>query len=225
MLISTRGTAAPNLSSMAWRTVRSVCALTIATFIAACSSSPAKGPGADKPAGTSSGATTAAPSSQDEILDHYSLLKLEEAANVLKLLPDIKPGAPEDERVLHCEIPRSRIADMSARLKPLIAAQIESDREVYKIDPESYARSHSFEACAPNCTCGRLAEVLNGVKEADMNRETQWPKHQKNLLKLSRKAQVLGAGAYLECGQKQNWFCDSELRNYLELDSSGKPQR
>lgn len=170
--------------------------------------------------------------SESDILNEYSFLEISSAANLLTVLFDQSldkatgETLPTSTPVLECGITGEKARDMLMPLKALMDLQIASEREAYIADPESYSEERNFDACGRNCHCGSLLSVLEGVFLSALKAHKNKASHQKFLTRLEAKASRQQPHESLACARRQDWFCSSRLRTYLEKqleDASSSP--
>lgn len=169
---------------------------------------------------------------ESEILSEYSFLEISAAANLLTVLFDQSldkatgETLPASTPLLECGITGERARDMLMPLKALMDLQIASEREAYTADPENYSEERDFDSCGRNCHCGSLLSVLEGVFLSALKTHKNKASHQKFITRLEAKASRQQPHESLACARRQDWFCSSRLRSYLEKqaeDASASP--
>lgn len=159
---------------------------------------------------------------ESDILSEYSFLEISSAANLLTVIFDQSldkatgETLPTSSPLLECGISGERARDMLMPLKALMDIQIASEREAYIADPESYSEERGFDSCGRNCQCGSLLSVLEGVFLSSLKTNKNKASHQKILTRLEAKASREQDHERLACARRQEWFCSSRLRTYLE---------
>jgi hypothetical protein len=200
----------------------------IAISIAACSSASKSGtttpPGADASAigSTSSDLPPVAVPSNEEISERYGLKELDSIANALKVVFDQSLAGQNDkqgEAVLGCVMKGDEARRLLMPLKALMDSQTAKEREQYIADPKTFARDKGFETCASSCICGAYAMVLEPVSPREI-KKANLEIHNRYMSKLQAKAAIQGPDASFACAKKQNWFCRSDLRAYLEREAN-----
>jgi hypothetical protein len=157
---------------------------------------------------------------EDELIEKYSLIKLNAAATALNVIATQK----EDDRqqVLTCDIESTVAKSSLPALKAMIEKKIEEEREEYVAEPPKFSKTRGFDTCGSQCGCGALVSVIEQVKPADLGSE-QWQKdHARDLTRLKKKASLQNAPESLTCARRQNWYCDSDLKAFLEKPSAKK---
>ena len=178
---------------------------------------------AETPAPTAAAAPAAstAETPEQELGEKYSLLKLNAAANALNVIASQK----EDDRqqVLACDISTVVAKQSLPALKGLIAQKVTDEREEYVADPTRFSKTNSFDTCGSQCGCGVLVSVIGSVKSTELGSD-QWKKdHARDLTRLQKKASLQNVPSeMLACARRQSWYCDSDLRAFLEKPAATK---
>lgn len=195
-----------------------------ALVFASCSSSEKK---ADETKAASAAAPVSHAMTSDEISAKYSIVELNSAANLLKVIVDEAGAKPTDDKgsdLIGCSLTGRQAGTMTMPLKFLIDQQLRSETESYQADPRNYAIEKGFETCASNCACGVLSDVVNAADEAVLPRGNSARLHARNKQRLSLKATHQTARDSLACARKQSWFCSSDLKAYLEKEAKANAE-
>jgi hypothetical protein len=156
-----------------------------------------------------------------EIVEKYSLMELNDAATAMRVVFDESLKKGPKEQVLDCEIAGEQAQGYMMPLKSLIDTQTSKEREEYINDPGGYAKAKGFDTCGARCACGALAGVLEGVSRSELSSPAAKDNHGKYLSRLRTKAKLQSPRESLACAQRQNWFCNSPLRTYIDRESGG----
>lgn len=191
-------------------------------FLASCSSTQLP-PGAtpDKPLTKAGRGKNAKVPTAAEIADNYTLLQLDAATTALRSISDEAGKTPDKDtgtEIIGCPITGRRALAMTMSLKMLIDTRLGPERDAYSLKPSEYGSVHGFENCASNCTCGVLHSVIQGVdpeglKPADRKFHERW------VTRLNLKATHQDERMTRACATHQQWFCDSDLKAYLEAQT------
>lgn len=160
--------------------------------------------------------------SRDEVSAKYSIVELNAAANLLKVVVDeagVKPAADKGSDLIGCPLTGKQAGTMTMPLKALIDSQMKNETDSYTADPKNYANEKGFESCYANCSCGILSDVIEGANESAMPAGAAVRLHARNKQRLSLKAKHQTAGESVTCARKQSWFCTSDLKAYLEKEA------
>ena len=207
--------------------VKSVLTVALAlTFISCSSKSKSTDPSASTgPAMKGSGNAADATTSESELLERYSIVELNSVANALRIIfeKSTDPKADQADQILDCAMTADDAKKLSNPLKVLMETQQEREREAYTMDPGVYARSHGLETCGAKCACGALAGVLKPVSAKTLKLPAQKVAHERFVKRLQAKASRQTAEESLTCARKTSWFCNSDLKAYLEKEASKTP--
>jgi hypothetical protein len=158
----------------------------------------------------------APPLSKEEILEKYTALKLESAHLLLKVLSVDGTYEPEGEAFLGCRVTAEDARRFASPLDALIEKQAALLRSDYNENPISFARTNGFGSCTNQCTCGLWMKVAQGIEAKNLTNPRVRSAHQRFLKKLKIKSTRQSAQESRACAENQAWFCDSDLRSYLE---------
>jgi|GEM_PF-6162426 len=160
--------------------------------------------------------------SASEVSAKYSILELNSAANLLKVIVDqagSKPSTDKGSDLIGCPLTGKQAGTMTMPLKALIDGQMKNETDAYTADPKNYANEKGFETCFSNCACGVLGDVVDAASESAMPAGAATRLHSRNKQRLSLKAKHQTAAESLACARKQAWFCTSDLKAYLEKEA------
>jgi hypothetical protein len=200
-----------------------IAAIAALTF-ASCSSSEKK---ADEAKAAPSEAPVSHAMTSDEIAAKYSIVELNSAANLLKVIVDEAGEKPTDDKgtdLIGCALTGRQAGTMTMPLKFLIDQQLRNETESYQADPRNYAVEKSFETCASHCACGVLSDIVNAADESALPRGNSSRLHARNKQRLSLKAKHQTNRDSLACARKQSWFCSSDLKTYLEKEAKANAE-
>jgi hypothetical protein len=156
-------------------------------------------------------------STAEDIGAKYSIVELNSAANLLKVVVDTgKGGEDAGSDLIGCPLTAKEAGTMTMPLKALIDQQMRGDIENYQNDPKNYAVEKGFEMCGASCACGVLSDVVNGANEAALPAGSAAKLHARNKQRLAMKASHQTSRDSMACARKQSWFCGSDLKAYLE---------
>lgn len=183
-------------------------------FLAACSHA------AKTPDQTDSARAAKASSSlsESDIITKYSLAELNGAATLLKVVADQGAKALTDDKgseLIGCELAAKDARTSLVRLQSVISRSVLSEAAVYSQNPKTYSTDHSFETCASNCACGLFNDVIERASTSSFPAGGA-KIHSRNQQRLAAKATRLQPSETIACAHKQNWYCGSELKSYLE---------
>lgn len=145
--------------------------------------------------------------------ENLNLKQLDSVATALRAIYDrsLMNPSPRVPPVLACDISGEEALNMMMPLKARMDEKIPRELKDYILTPKKYAKANEFSQCAKTCHCGLYASLLSdAVVEAT---EEGW--HKKQLKTLRKKASAQTAEQTLSCAKKQNWFCESQLRQSL----------
>lgn len=200
--------------------MKNVAVLMIALAFTACSSSEKK---VDSSKTSPVTPPVARASTPDEMGAKYSVVELNSAANLLKVVVDeagAKMSEDKGSDIIGCPLTGKQASTMTMPLKYLIDQQMKNEVESYQADPKNYAVEKGFETCASNCACGVLGDVVNGASESALPAGGSAGRlHARNKQRLSLKATHQTSRDSLACARKQSWFCSSDLKAYLEKEA------
>ena len=181
-------------------------------ILTACSSSQKEQDSA-APAQTSSGEAP----TQEYVMTKYSIQEFNSAVLGLQAVLE-----SPDANVLGCSISAQEAREMLVPLKAMLDRKISSDSQEYAKDPRVYAKNNGFETCGGNCQCGVLASVLQ--RSPAVKASAGDPKlHSRYLTKLQAKAKLQTPSQTQACARNQSWFCNSELKAYLQNSKVENP--
>jgi hypothetical protein len=172
----------------------------------------------DASSSSSAESAPAAATTSEAILQKYSLQELNSAANALKVMADAEKG----QDPVGCGIASDKALSMTMPLKALIDQRMRTEVQDYEQDPKSYANTEGFEICAKNCSCGVYSDIVEAARESSLPKNSA-VQHKRNLTRLKAKAERQTAEASTTCAKKQNWFCSSDLRKFLDKGASEMP--
>lgn len=195
-------------------------------MIVGCSSSQkAAGGSTVESSSTNANGTGKGALNEGEILERYQLSELNGASTLLKLVTDRASQKPKEgdvpaEPAVDCAITSEQATAWQRPLRALIDHQIEVAREGYTQDPIAYSRSAGFETCGAHCSCGVYYKVIQSVPAGGLKTPKEKTAHRRFQQRLEAKNTRISPEETLSCARKQNWFCSSDLRTYLEAHAN-----
>ena len=163
-----------------------------------------------------SSAENARAGSDAQILEKFGWRKLRQAAVLLQSIEETAADAPGEnpgQNAIGCAISKDQAHAWRKKVEALAEKQAGSERDDYSIRPQAY--SAQFARCAPTCLCEAYLDILQQVEPA---RPEDRAFHAATMKKLKIKAKITSAAARLACARDQSWFCESELKAYLEKE-------
>ena len=203
----------------------SVVTLVSALTFGGCASKPADGAsGGEGGAASSGGSSSKGTMTESEILERYSLTELNGASHALKMIAERAGKKPKEGELpsdppLECNISGEQASRWDHTLRSLLEHQMTVAREAYTQDALAYSRSAGFETCSSSCTCGVYYKVIQPVPVGQLKAPKEKTAHRRFIQRLEAKSSRLSPEENLTCARKQNWFCSSDLRNYLEANA------
>ncbi len=156
--------------------------------------------------------------SESDIITKYSLAELNGAATLLKVVADQGAKVLTDDKgseIVGCELAAKDARTSLARLQSVLARSVLSEAAAYSQNPKTYSSDHGFETCASNCACGVFNDVIERASTGSF--PVGGAKiHARNQQRLAAKASRLQPSETLACAHKQNWYCGSDLKAFLE---------
>ena len=181
----------------------------------------------ETPTNKSETASVSRAATREDVVAKYSIVELDAAANLLKVVIDESGGKLNDDKgtdVVGCPLTGKQATTMTMPVKSLIDQQMKSESESYQTDPKNYAIEKGFETCAATCSCGVLSDVVNGADETALPPGSSGRLQARNKQRLSMKASHQTARDSLSCARKQSWFCGSDLKAYLEKEAKSNAE-
>ncbi len=158
---------------------------------------------------------------RDDVVQKYSLVELNSAANLLRAVTDAgisKPTENYGSEIVGCALTSRQARLMMMPIKTLIDSSLRPEREAYLQNPKSYSNEKSFESCAGTCSCGLFNSIVESADEGSLP-QGSLKLHARNKQRLTAKASLQSAADRLTCAKKTTWFCGSDLKAYLEKES------
>ncbi len=157
-----------------------------------------------------------------QVLKEYTLAQFNEAATYLRASFD-QHLEGKSEPIAGCQVSQEQAQSSLQALKALIDQKVIEERKEYLQSRDLYRKKRDLQHCDKTCACGVYFDVLDPVK----NQEIKWAKfiREHNRLKeqLERKAGKQTPAKTLECAQKQNWYCTSSLKAFVEKADVANP--
>lgn len=155
---------------------------------------------------------------ESNLLKTYSIEKLFEAANVLRVAFDATLETEgEPASVAGCSLSHEEAERYLNGIRILIDGAKPTEKMKYAANPADYIKTHLIESCEVNCNCAGYADLLS---EDETTPEIS-PETKALVESLSAKSSGQTPEAVKTCADKQTWFCKSRLHRYLENDASG----
>jgi len=150
----------------------------------------------------------------EDLFKRYTYFELFAAGELLDQLAQ-PPIQAEAERAMGCRILPDTARDWSRILKTKIERSADTERLAYQENPIKYQRSRGFDQCVPNCVCVALSAILKQVSVNFFQGPELRAAHRGYLRKLEIKTLRQSSQGLRSCIERQTWFCESDLREYL----------
>lgn len=151
------------------------------------------------------------PDPEKAALSKYTLEQLDSAAHLLVAATDQDLDKTQD---LYCQISakqaHSLLLPLHAWMDDKIDHYLHQARHL-----NSYAKRNWIKNCRRSCHCGLYASILEKIDDARLS-----SKDRKALIQLQTQAAIISSSELNRCIQRANWFCKSELLNYLKKAQS-----